>query len=124
MTVGNQLACLPTRAGKTSTVDDVVQAGLQENHQVVTGFAGATVRFGVVTAELLFHDAVGEACLLLLLQLEQVFGFFDPGAASLSRRVGAALEVCVSTDEVDAETAGFTCCGTGITGHCLSLLFP
>ena len=37
----------------------------------VTGLAGATVRLGVVAAELLLHDAVGEAGLLLLLQLER-----------------------------------------------------
>jgi hypothetical protein len=40
--------------------------------QVLTGLAGAVGRLLVVAAELLLHDAVGEAGLLLLLQLGEV----------------------------------------------------
>lgn len=51
--VGDQLAGLAAGAGQASSVNDVVQAGLQEDQQVVAGLAGKAVRLLVVAAELL-----------------------------------------------------------------------
>ena len=56
--------------GEAGAVDDVVEPGLEDLQQVVTGLAGA-VGLLVVPAELLLQHAVGEAGLLLLLQLER-----------------------------------------------------
>ena len=67
VTVGHQLAGVTTRAGQAGTVDDVVQAALEQAEQVVTGLAGTARGQLVVLAELLLEDAVGVARLLLLL---------------------------------------------------------
>ena len=91
--------------GDAGPVDDVVQPAFQDLQQLVTGLAGTAGRFGVVAAELLLHDAVGEAGLLLLLQLLAVFAFLDPRAAVLAGRVGTLLEGLVAADEVDAQPA-------------------
>ena len=61
--------------------------------------------------------AVGEAGLLLLLQLLAVFALLDPRAAVLAGRVGALLEGLISTDEVDAEAARLAGDGSGVTSH-------
>ena len=117
VTVGHQLASLAAGACQTSAVDDVVQAGLEQDDQVVTGLARAAVRLLVVAAELTLENTVGVLSLLLLLQLEQVLRFLDAVAASLSRGVRAALKRHISADKVDAETAGYTGSGAGITSH-------
>src|SRR5271156_2069295 len=94
-----------------------VQPALQDLQQLVTGLAGTAGRFRVVAAELLLHDAVGEAGLLLLLQLLAVFAFLDPRAAVMARRVGTLLEGLVSTHEVDAEAPRLAGDGSGVTSH-------
>src|SRR6478735_176613 len=71
VTVGHQLAGGATGARQAGAVDDVVQAGLEDLQQGLAGLARAAGRLGVVTTELLLHDAVGEAGLLLLLELVQ-----------------------------------------------------
>src|SRR5574340_779358 len=122
--VADQLTGLTTRAGEPGTVDDVVEPALQDGEQHLTGLAGAAGGLGVVAAELLLHDAVAEARLLLLLQLEQVLAFLDPRTAVLAGRVGAALERLVASDQVDAQATRLTGGGSGITSHCLNLSFP
>ena len=100
-----------------AAVNDVVQPAFQDLQQLVTGLAGTARRLCVVAAELLLHDAVGEAGLLLLLQLLAVFALLDPRAAVLAGRVGTLLEGLVSTDEVDAEAARLAGDGSGVTSH-------
>ncbi len=90
--MGHELACLAAGAGETCTVDDVVETGLEQNRPGSHRSYRATVCLSVVAAELLLHDAVGEAGLLLLLQLDEVLRFLDAGAASLPRGVRATLE--------------------------------
>lgn len=124
MAVADQLAGLTTGPGDAGAVHDVVQAGFEDAQQLVTGLAGATVGFLVVLAELLFQDAVGEAGLLLLLQLEQVFALLDPRAAVLAGRVGATFERLISADEIDTETTRLLGGGAGITSHCSLVPFP
>ena len=105
VTVAHELTSLTTRLRETRAVDDVVQTRLEDLEEVLTGLAGAAVSLLVVTTELLLHDAVGEASLLLLLQLETVLGLLDPRTAVVTGRVGPTLECGVSTHEVHAETA-------------------
>ena len=81
VTVHDELTGVATRAGEPGAVDHVVEAALEELEQVVTGLALATVGFLVVAEELLLHHAVGEAGLLLLLQLEEVLALLDAAAA-------------------------------------------
>ena len=90
--VADQLAGLAAGAGDARAVDDVVQPGLEDLQQVVTGLALATHRLLVVAAELLLQDAVAVLGLLLLLQLQQVLALLDACAAVLAGRVGTALE--------------------------------
>ena len=104
--VGNQLTSLATGACQTCAVNHVVQAGFQQDHQVVTGLTRTAVSLRVVTAELALQYTVGVLCLLLFLQLQEVLGLLDASAASLPRWVWAALEGAVTTDEVDAEATG------------------
>src|SRR6202012_85448 len=115
--VADQLTGHPPGPGDAGPVDDVVQPAFQDLQQLVTGLAGTAGRLGVVPAELLLHDAVGEAGLLLLLQLLAVFALLDPRAAVLAGRVGALLERLVTTDEVDAEAARLAGDGSGVTSH-------
>src|SRR5690606_34213016 len=121
VTVGHQLAGGTTGAGQTGAVDHVVQAGLEDGQQVGAGATGATSSLGVVAAELLLHDAIGEAGLLLLLQLGQVLLLLAAATAVLPRGERTQVEVLVSTDEVDLEPAGLLGDGSGVTGHVLSL---
>src|ERR1700761_330101 len=115
--MADQLTGHPARPGDPGAVHHVVQPALQDLQQLVTGLAGTAGRFGVVAAELLFHDAGGEAGLLLLLQLLAGFAFLDPRAGVLARRVGTLLEGLVSTHEVDAEAARLAGDGSGVTSH-------
>jgi hypothetical protein len=117
VTVADQLTSHPSGPGQAGTVDDVVQAGLEDLQQVLTGLAGRTVRLFVVAAELLLHHAVGEAGLLLLLQLLAVFALLDPSATVLAGRIRTLFERLVTTDQVDAETARLAGGGSGVTSH-------
>src|SRR6195952_1009607 len=113
----DQLARHPPRASEARAVDDVVEPALQDAQQVLAGLAREAVGLLVVTTELLLHHAVGEASVLLLLQLSAVFAFLDPRAAVLARRVGTLLEGLISANQVDAEAARLAGCGSGVTSH-------
>ena len=103
--MADQLAGLPAGAGEAGAVDHVVQPGLQQLQQVFAGLAGAAHGFLVVPAELTLQHAVGEAGLLLLLQLQQVLALLDPASAVLAGRIGTTLERLVTADQVDLEPA-------------------
>ena len=107
----------PARTGEPGAVDDVVQPALQDLQQVLAGLTREAVGLLVVATELLLHDAVGEASLLLLLQLLAEFAFLDPSTAMLAGRVRTLLEVLVATDEVGAKPARLARCGSGVTSH-------
>src|SRR6478752_6587179 len=122
VTVGHELTGVTTRAGQARTVDDVVQTGLEDLEQVLTGLAGAAGRLLVVPDELLLHDAVGEAGALLLLELGEVLLLLDPATAVLAGREGTELEVLVAADEVHLEAAGLLGDRAGVTSHVSSSL--
>src|SRR5882757_75587 len=115
--VVDQLAGHPPGTGQTGPVYDVVQPGLEDLQQVVTGLAGTPAGFLVVAAELLLQHAVGEARLLLLLGLQQVLGLLDPDPAVLAGRIRAALERLVAADKVNLEPTGLAGHGAGVTSH-------
>ena len=85
--------------------------------QVLACLTRDAVGLFVVAAELLLHHAVGEAGLLLLLQLLAVLAVLDAGTAMLAGRVRTLLEGLISADEVDAEAARLAGGGSGITCH-------
>src|SRR6476620_742728 len=122
VTVGHELAGHAAGAGQAGAVDDVVETGLEDRQDVLTGLAGSVGRLLVVPAELLLHDAVGEAGLLLLLQLGEVLLLLDPPTAVLAGREGTEVEVLVAADEVGLEPARLLGDGSGVPRHKLSNL--
>src|SRR6516225_4041491 len=69
--------------GEPGTVDDVVEAALQDLEQVVTGLPAPARSLLVVAVELPLQDPVDPAGLLLLPGLEQVLALLRPVAAVL-----------------------------------------
>src|SRR5262249_59101267 len=78
--------------GEPGTVDDVVEAALQDLEQVLAGLAAPAGGLLVVAVELPLQDAVDAARLLLLPDLEQVLALLGPVAAVLPRPVGPGLD--------------------------------
>src|SRR5262245_2012273 len=115
--VRHQLPGVPAGPGEPGAVDHVVEAALEQLQQVVTGLAGTTARLVVVAAELLLEHAIGVPGLLLLLQLLAVLALLHPATAVLARRVRAALESAIATDQVDSQPARLLRHGSGVTGH-------
>src|SRR4051794_484388 len=115
--VDDQLAGGATRAGEAGAVDDVVEAALQQLQQVVTRLALPARGLGVVVVELLLENAVREASLLLLAELQEVLALLDPSTAVLAGRVGATLVRRVAADEVEAESTRLLGHGAGVAGH-------
>src|SRR5690606_18083320 len=90
--------------------------------QVLAGDAGSARRLRVQRAELALVEAVGEASLLLLLELEQVLAHVAAatGATVLAGRVGALLHgdrLALGAPDVRAQTARDARLGTGVAGH-------
>src|SRR6185436_12859776 len=92
VSVADQLAGHVARRGEAGPVHDVVQTGLQDAQQVLAGLAGATVRLGVVTAELLLQNAVDACSLLLLTHLQQVLAVLGPRSTVHARGIRAKLD--------------------------------
>src|SRR5665647_3360337 len=84
----DELASHVTGGGEACPVHDIVQTGLKDPQQVLTGLAGATVRLGVITAELLLQDAVDAGGLLLLTHLKQGLAVLGPRSTVHARWVG------------------------------------
>src|SRR5699024_9316507 len=115
--VAHELSCLPTRLREGHAVHDVVETRFQALEEILTGLARAAVGLLVVAADLLLHDAGGEAGLLLLLQLGAVLGLLDPRTAVVAGREGPTFECGVPTHEVDAEAPRLAGGGAGVTCH-------
>ena len=107
---------------KPGAVDHVVEAALEQLQQVVAGLAGATRCLDVVVVELPLQHAVGEASLLLLLQLRAVLALLDARRGRAGRGGRGDARSRVATDEVDAETARLPVMGR-CNGPSQSLLF-
>ena len=119
--VCDELTGVTACASETSTVDHVVETALEQLQQVVTGLAGTAAGLGVVVVELLLEDAVGEAGLLLLLQLGAVLALLDARATMLAGRIGTTLVSLIAADEVHAEAARLLRHGAGVAGHISSV---
>ena len=74
MTVTHELASLRAGGGPTGAVDDAVEPKLKEAQHVLAEYFPPTRGLGKDVMELPFGEAVAEAGLLLLLQLQEVFG--------------------------------------------------
>src|SRR5215207_3505436 len=112
-------------------VDHVVQPRLEDLQQDLTGLAGLAVGLLVVPAELLLQHAVDAAGLLLLAQLQQVFGVLGAAPAVLARRVGpdldralGALALAALEEQLHLLPPAAAAVGSGVTGHgsCLSFV--
>ena len=77
---------------EAAAVHDVVQAGLEDLQQLLTGLAGSPVGLLEVAAELLLEHAVDASALLLLALLQQVLAVLGATATVLTRRVGPDLD--------------------------------
>src|SRR5215203_4041007 len=80
VTVSDELSSGLPGLGETHPVDDIVQPGLQDLEQVVTGHTTAAGSLNEVTMELTLKQAIEAADLLLLTKLKTVFRR-PPGAA-------------------------------------------
>lgn len=74
MAVGNELTGLSAAAGDTETVDHVVEAGLDEFHQLFTGDATTARSLGIKFTELALENAIGVFGFLFLIELDTVLG--------------------------------------------------
>src|SRR5450631_116402 len=124
MAMPNQLTGHVTGGRETCAVHNVVQPGLQDAEQILAGLAGATVRLGVVTTELLLQDAIDASGLLLLTHLKQVLAVLGPCTAVHTRGIRAKLDralrgVALGSLEVQLGllTTTAPAVGTGITRH-------
>src|SRR5690606_5385579 len=110
--MANELTRLGVIAREAHTVDDVVEATLEELDQRVTGDAGLLERLVVVAAELALRDAVDALDLLLLAQLLAVVRALAATVlAVLPRRVRTTLVaalVRVATLSLEEELHVFT----------------
>src|SRR3954451_9942125 len=122
--VPHELAGLTPGLRQAGAVDHGVETRLEQAQELVAGLALATVRLLVVGAHLLLEQAVREAGLLLLLQLQQVLGLLDADPAVLTRGVRAALEGLVAADQVDLQAAGLAGGWSCVASHRVSPLRP
>ena len=72
--VVDQLTSLAAGGGKAQTVHNVIQTALNEAQQDLAGVAAHALGLLIVHSELLFQNAVNELDLLLLSELQAVFG--------------------------------------------------
>ena len=98
--MGHGLAGFLARAGEPEAEDDVVQAGLEDAHQVFAGDAAHALGLAEVAAKLLLENAVDELGLLLLAQLDGVFAFL---AAALRLTDGFLLAAVAQDDGINTE---------------------
>ena len=124
--VADELAGLGPARAPPGAEGDVVEPELEHLEQVLAGDARAAVGLGVDAAELLLHQAVDAAGLLLLAELQEVLGALAlaAGVAGLAGRVGAALDralhrVALGALEVElhALAAAEPADGTGVASH-------
>src|SRR5204863_6314315 len=91
--VPDELAGLGAAGTPAGAEGDVVEPGLEEPQQVLTGDALLAGGLLVEVGELLLHEAVDAAGLLLLAQLGEVLGaLLAAGPAVIAGRVGPALD--------------------------------
>src|SRR5690606_20082661 len=122
--VADQLPGGVPRLGAPGPVDDVVQAGLQNLQQDVTGLTGPAVGLLVVATELLLQHPVDPAGLLLLPQLEEVLGLLGAAAAVLTRGERPGLErtlrplaLAPLEEQLGLLPTADAAVGTGVTRH-------
>ena len=142
MTVTDGLTSLFAGAGEAKTEDDVVEARLKDDHEVLTGDAVHLAGLVEVAVELLLQNAIDELDLLLLAQLHAVLRFLatalgltdrfllaavtelsgiDPElTAALKNRspVDCHIDTILSVTRGDASWGGSRCAGWGSCPGC------
>ena len=91
VTVTHGLTCLLASAGKAQTENNIVETGLENDHQVLAGNALHLTSTDEVAVELLLEHAVDELNLLLLAQLHAVLGFLATALGLADRFLLAAV---------------------------------
>src|SRR5207253_8279860 len=124
--VEHQLARLTARIGKAETVDDVIEAHLEDAQQIFTGDARQAFGVHEVLVKLPFEDAVDVARLLLLFELQTELALlaaaaiawrstwrgWPPFDGTLGGETAFALQ-----EEFHARPATQTADGAGIARH-------
>src|SRR5712691_11733968 len=120
----DELAGHVAALGEPGAVDHVVEAGLENLEQRLTGLAPGLGGFGVVVVELLLKDAVDPLGLLLLADLEQELALLGPVTAVLARRVGPDLDRALGRvalgalqEQLRLLTAAALAVRTGVSSH-------
>src|SRR6185312_14515146 len=127
--VAHELARRVPRGREAGPVNDVVQPRLEDLQQDLTGLGLLADGLLVVAAELLLQHAVDAAGLLLLAQLQQVFGLLRTTAAVLAGRKGTRLEralrpvtLAALEEQLHLLAPTATAVGSGVTRHRQTLL--
>ena len=122
--VADRLAGVVARGREAGPVDDVVQAALEDDQEVLTGLAGLLVGLLVVAAELLLEDAVDARALLLLALLQEVLGVLGATATVLTRGVGTDLDralrglaLAALEEQLHLLATAAAAVGAGVAGH-------
>ena len=92
MTVADHLASLRAAHCEAETVNDIVQAALENAQQILAGLALAALCHLVVAAELALENTVVSLCLLLLTKLLAVLGALAASLTMLSGRIRSVLK--------------------------------
>lgn len=107
MLVADELTSSCASGSYAEAVDDIVEAGLEDGEENLTGDAFGALSVGVSDTELTLEDAVGVLSFLLLFELLTVLGELAAAVLTvLSRRIITMLEILVWTEDGLAELAG------------------
>ena len=104
VTVTDGLTSLFAGAGEAKTEDDVVEARLKDDHEVLTGDAVHLTGLVEVAVELLLQNAIDELDLLLLAQLHAVLRFLATALGLTDRFLLAAVTELSGIDPADRLT--------------------
>ena len=119
--MGHKLAGLCTAAGDAETIDNIVQTGFDEFHELFTGDTATTGGFGIEFAELAFENAIGIFGFLLLLKLDAILRDFTTTTvlAVHARSVRFLFVVLIGTVNRFVELSCYFGFWTCVSCHCL-----
>ena len=116
--VGHELAGGGAGVGETEAEHHVVETGLEDAEEIVTGDAAHALGALEGEAELLLGEAVHHAKLLLLIETDAVFGDLAAGRLAVdTRRVRTTLFTLGGGENILAEATVELRGGTGVTRH-------
>jgi len=102
----DELASTGTGAGESHAIDEVVETGFEDAEEGETGDGGILLRDQEEAAELTFGDAVEVAKLLLLEELDAVFGGLPLAIVTmLAGAIGTLLEFVAGFEDGESKVA-------------------